>query len=1114
MRKMFVSTVLATALMFANAVPAFAADQEPGNSPVVAGASESKEASEAGPQTKEAAEEPAAVQAAPAATESKSEEKLTQKAPEKDVAEETPVEKSDVKDGLVEVKEAYANWDFRRSFRDYVGASGETLEDVATLAKGRHLLWAPKPGQKLDLSGKIGKLEFVGKVHWLKYGGILDVWIANPTIDFSKKQLLADGYTKGTMAKEGERSFTQEPIADLNDLKVEQHEGYIVVSSLDPVLTANVKSLVGFYEGEKGAPLVITIGTDEAKKADVPEPVLWELFPNRWENPVHGPVYSDDPVAEVTIADKGLEQCIRAALDRDYDAADERARLPITNKDLESLQVLNCQARNIESLNGIEKAINLATANFYTNKITDLSPLSKLTKLSDLDVEKNRLASIDPLVGLTKLERLNIASNWLTDITTVTKLPELVNLNVSDNRIADIKQAKLTPERVDVLNLSKNRISDLSAWKDMPVITDVDLSHNLIDDLGTLPERTGTRKLNLEYNFITKPEQLLPWADRIEYIDRIKLANNKVDYAGWQKLEPFTTAKDNWGEPRRVLLNYPQNEQAAQDLMNSASLAEVQAKHAEQDAKITAEIADIQAQIEAKKAEEAAKKQAEEEASRKAAEEEAAKKQAEEEAARKAKKAKSKTFRATLDWGVKESFRNYIKNGPAQGTWELKDGVTGEFTFPMKAGEVITEKSAHNEVNFAGTVHFTGHHGLLDLAISDPTVKKVNGEWKLIATITTRPFDAKDIGKVYANPGAFKPSEPQTQRATLATLTNPQHNRDGQNISLTFATVKLTEEGAKAFANFYKSDQELDQVTLKMTPMPARDEQPDTNSANQQVGTQKGQNNSHGKEVTDVTTKTGSDSVKTSGSNADNKAPEIKKCAVDPNKKRITSGNLSWALRSSFTTYIRGSIAHGGWTLGGGASWDGANFNFPATGGLFNTSTRTGNIYYGGTVHFTGHDGILDMTISNPSIAINGNRGSLYMTVSGSDMSGKKFNLGRVNFATITFSGVNVTDGALNFSGASVNLTDAGAKAFAGFYKAGEQLAPMSSSVKLVPATACDPETGELIEYDAFGGNLAQTGLDAQGLLAVSILVLFAGMGMIGLRRRHALDVVSGVDQK
>lgn len=255
-------------------------------------------------------------------------------------------------------------------------------------------------------------------------------------------------------------------------------------------------------------------------------------------------MYSDDPIADVTIADKGLESCVRSMLDRDYNAEDEHARLPITNKDLESLQVLNCQAWSIESLKGIEKAINVATADFYHNRITDLAPLTALKKLTDLNVSSNRLASVNVLEQIPSLERLNLADNWLTDISVVKKLPQLVNLNASENRITDITQAQLTEDRVDLLDLSKNRISDLSAWKDMPVISEVNLSHNLIKDLGTLPGKRGTRKLNLEYNFITNPEQLLPWANNIEFVDQIKLANNKFDYAGWEKLRPFTTATD------------------------------------------------------------------------------------------------------------------------------------------------------------------------------------------------------------------------------------------------------------------------------------------------------------------------------------------------------------------------------------------------------------------------------------------------------------------------------------------------------------------------------------------------------------------------------------------
>lgn len=128
----------------------------------------------------------------------------------------------------------------------------------------------------------------------------------------------------------------------------------------------------------------------------VPQPVLWEMFPERWSDPVNGPVYSDDPITNVEIPDANLEKCIRSQMDVD-------PKIPMTNKVLEGIQSINCAALDIQNLQGIEKAINLSSINLYKNKITDLGPLRDLTKLVSLSVGGNRLTSLAPLAKLTKL---------------------------------------------------------------------------------------------------------------------------------------------------------------------------------------------------------------------------------------------------------------------------------------------------------------------------------------------------------------------------------------------------------------------------------------------------------------------------------------------------------------------------------------------------------------------------------------------------------------------------------------------------------------------------------------------------------------------------------------
>ena len=107
-------------------------------------------------------------------------------------------------------------------------------------------------------------------------------------------------------------------------------------------------------------------------------------------------------------------------------------------------------------------------------------------------------------------------------------------------------------------------------------------------------------------------------------------------------------------------------------------------------------------------------------------------------------------------------------------------------------------------------------------------------------------------------------------------------------------------------------------------------------------------------------------------------------------------------------------------------------------------------------------------------------QGHLYLDVKSSSMDGKKTNYGRVDFATFQVS----TSGNSAIKGSSVKLTATGAKAFAGFYKAGEPMNPLSTNLTSSADKVChnvtvDAVTGKVIGGDS--GKGAGRGLPATG---------------------------------
>lgn len=90
----------------------------------------------------------------------------------------------------------------------------------------------------------------------------------------------------------------------------------------------------------------------------------------------------------------------------------------------------------------------------------------------------------------------------------------------------------------------------------------------------------------------------------------------------------------------------------------------------------------------------------------------------------------------TLDWGIKDSWRKYIKGPIAKGAWTTDGAVTengGIFKFrvdPAKSQIWVDGSGAITTANIAtlpGQIHFTGHHGALDVKMSQPYLNVQSG---------------------------------------------------------------------------------------------------------------------------------------------------------------------------------------------------------------------------------------------------------------------------------------------------------------------------------------------------------------------------------------------------
>ncbi|QCQ17325.1 HtaA domain-containing protein [Microbacterium sp. RG1] len=177
----------------------------------------------------------------------------------------------------------------------------------------------------------------------------------------------------------------------------------------------------------------------------------------------------------------------------------------------------------------------------------------------------------------------------------------------------------------------------------------------------------------------------------------------------------------------------------------------------------------------------------------------------------------------------------------------------------------------------------------------------------------------------------------------------------------------------------------------------------------------------------------------------------------------VTGGFLTWGFKESFRSYISGTIAKGSWEPVDGASYATPVFSWPATGGSIDPVTGEGSVSFGGGVRFTGHNGLLDTTIAQPTLVMGSTGGHLLLDVSGLSMddalagaTDQVHSATQVDFVTLDLAAVAPTTTGTGMSAAEVPtaITADGYAQF-GNYETGTAFDPISFDLTLECA---DPE--------------------------------------------------------
>lgn len=476
----------------------------------------------------------------------------------------------------------------------------------------------------------------------------------------------------------------------------------------------------------------------------------------------------------------------------------------------------------------------------------------------------------------------------------------------------------------------------------------------------------------------------------------------------------------------------------------------------------------------------------------------------------------------TLSWDIRESFLKYLI-GFAHGSVNvegMEKTAAGGFKYTQASG-VYNPETKTGQINFAGTAEFTGHNGQLKSTIKNMRLVVVNGKGTLVADVDALTRDGKSVSKtglaiaeVDLSGASVKDGVFSAQNAAVALtaegsevlFAGQYRGADNAMAPLSFS-VKLSEQTAE-------NTVEVPRVSENKSSDNKGSENgsSDNSSSNSSGNSGANGSGSNGSAGTSGSVSNGGSS--SNGSVSNNPAQPV---CVPVTRTRevqeqgasdgtIKSANLGWGVRDSFRNYVRGGIANGSWELNG-TSYSSDAFNWSNGTGTFKDGK--GSISFSGSVRFTGHHGILDTTIANPRLEINGNSGTLYATMNSNDPSGKATNYGEVALLKVDLSGLQSSSDAVSVNGAATTLTAEGAKAFAGFYDAGKDMAPLSFSAaingaktttKTVSETVyegegCDPVTGK---------PLASTGASGvEGTLVAGFIAVAAGAGTVVYTRRR-----------
>ncbi|MFJ9697119.1 HtaA domain-containing protein [Kitasatospora sp. NPDC101183] len=472
-----------------------------------------------------------------------------------------------------------------------------------------------------------------------------------------------------------------------------------------------------------------------------------------------------------------------------------------------------------------------------------------------------------------------------------------------------------------------------------------------------------------------------------------------------------------------------------------------------------------------------------------------------------------------LDWGVKASFRGYL-NGPGSqgGAVELTGGATTnpDGTYHFGLAKASYDLGSHALTSsFTGGVHFTAHHGALDIAVTD---------LKVTTSGTTGTLTADTASKE----SMAAPEVTRREDVPLVTFTVARDTTTGVPTA-----AKLTEQGSKVFAGFYPAGSDMDPLSLLLKQSPATPSPtatPSTTPSATPTVTPSATATATAQPTAEPTAQpTATPTATTTATPTPTAAP-----TTAPSKLPVVNGTLDWTVKESFRKYLESPMAAGKVEFAGGA----ADYRFGGATGAYNTAEHSLTAGFDGSVRFLGHPGkdgwALDTKLSKLGLTIDSQGAFLTADVDGRSPDGKSTKLtgARIAKLDVPASALRPVNGVVTLAKVPATLTAEGVPVFSN-YPAGTALDPVTASLafdkdaKLPtdPPAGTNTGTGVNVGTNAGGGqasgggpslttdlgttgggSLAATGADTPvvPLLATAAgLVLAGGAATVLVRNRR-----------